>query len=93
MIHESVYELRHGVKGALKIEHGKLEVVDVDKLRGTIIDTLARDARLARRTVKEYAQWLIWEAGPGAGRAPGQHPRVLHGPRRRTTGRTAPCRP
>ena len=36
MIHESVYELRKDIKNAVKIEHGKLEVVDAEALEGLL---------------------------------------------------------
>lgn len=70
MIHESVYELRKDIKSAVKIEHGKLEVIDVDALRGSIIDILARDAVFGSPAVKEFAQWVIWEAGQALGARP-----------------------
>ena len=70
MIHESVYELRKTIKSAVKIEKGKLEVVDVDDLRKDKIDILARDAVFGTPAVKEFAQWVIWEAGQALGARP-----------------------
>ena len=70
MIHESVYELRKDIKNAVKIEHGKLEVVDAEALRKDAIDTLARDAAFGSPAVKAFAQWVIWEAGQALGARP-----------------------
>ena len=70
MIHESVYELRKDIKNAVKIEHGKLEVVDAEALRKDKIDTLARDAAFGSPAVKAFAQWVIWEAGQALGARP-----------------------
>ena len=45
MIHESVFELRQDLKGAAGIdENGCVELLDAEKLRGDVIDTLVRDA-------------------------------------------------
>jgi len=71
MIHESVYELRQQIKSAVIVADGKVEVVDVDKLRNGVIDTLVRDAVFGSGAVKEYSRWLIWEVGQTLGARPG----------------------
>ncbi len=63
MIHESVYELRKSVAGSVRVSKGTVQVVDADKLRKQDIDVLVRDAVFGAKPVKDYARWLIWEAG------------------------------
>jgi fructose/tagatose bisphosphate aldolase len=70
MIHESVHEIRHSVKGILGIENGKVEVLDDAKVRQQLIDTLARDAVFGTRPVKAFSRWLIWEVGQAVGARP-----------------------
>ncbi len=71
MIHESVYELRKTLVGSLGVAHGKVEVLDAEKLRREDIDTLVRDAVFGAEPVKSFARWLIWEAGQAVGARPG----------------------
>ncbi len=70
MIHESAYELKKDVKGVLEIADGKVNVVDVAALQSSKIDTLVRDAVFGNESVKELAQWVIWEAGQDLGARP-----------------------
>ncbi len=70
MIHESIYEVRKGMQDILKISHGQVEVLDVDALRADLIDSLVRDAVFGAPHVKNYARWLIWEAGQALGARP-----------------------
>jgi len=70
MIYESDYEMQKDVSRALKITGERVEVVDVDALRGDVIDKLARSAVFGDEAVKEFAQWLIWEAGQALGARP-----------------------
>lgn len=70
MIHESIYEVRKGMQDILKISHGQVEVLDVDALRADLIDNLIRDAIFGTPHVKNYARWLIWEAGQALGARP-----------------------
>ncbi len=63
MIHESVYELRKSVAGSVRVSKGTVQVVDAEKLRKQDIDVLVRDAVFGAKPVKDYARWLIWEAG------------------------------
>ena len=70
MIHESVHEIRQSLKDSVKIEHGKVEVVDADYLRKTAIDTLVRDAVFGTPQVKDFSRWLIWELGQVLGVCP-----------------------
>lgn len=63
MIHESVYELRKSVAGSVRASKGVVQVVDAEKLRKQDIDVLVRDAVFGTKPVKDYARWLIWEAG------------------------------
>jgi hypothetical protein len=70
MIHESVHEIRHSVKGILGIDNGKVEVLDDAKVRQQLIDTLARNAVFGTRPVKAFSRWLIWEVGQALGARP-----------------------
>ena len=70
MIHESTYELKRDVKGVLEIAGGKVKVVDVKALQESKIDTLVHDAVFGNDSVKELAQWVIWEAGQDLGARP-----------------------
>lgn len=71
MIHESVYELRKNMVGSLGVAHGKVEILDAEKLRRQDIDALVRDAVFGSEPVKSYARWLIWEAGQALNARPG----------------------
>jgi fructose/tagatose bisphosphate aldolase len=70
MIHESIYEVRKDMQDILKISHGQVEVADVEGLRSDLIDNLVRDAVFGPTHVKNYARWLIWEAGQALGARP-----------------------
>ena len=70
MIHESLYELRHEIRPFVKVADGRVEVTDLDKLRGQGIDTLVRDAVFGAEPVKQYSRWLIWELGQALGARP-----------------------
>lgn len=71
MIHESIFELRQGLRGAVGIgENGGVEVLDAEKVRAQVIDTLARDAVFGTRPVKAFSRWLIWELGQALGACP-----------------------
>ncbi len=70
MIHESVHEVRQDLRGVLAVEKGQVQVEDADKLRSQAIDTLIRDAVFGTEAVKEFARWLIWEAGQALGVRP-----------------------
>jgi fructose/tagatose bisphosphate aldolase len=70
MIHESVYELRTQLKNVVKISDGKVEVIDLDKLRAGAIDTLVRSAVFGTEQVKQFSRWLIWELGQVTGARP-----------------------
>lgn len=70
MIHESIYEVRKDMQGILAISHGQVDVLDVDALRAGLIDSLVHDAVFAPTHVKNYARWLIWEAGQKLGARP-----------------------
>ena len=70
MIHESVYELRNQLKSVLGVANGRVEVLDLDKLRGTAIDALVRNAVFGTTPVKAFSRWLIWETGQTLGARP-----------------------
>ena len=70
MIHESVYELRAGLKRIVGISGGRVEVLDVDRLRNDAIDTLVRDAVFGTPSVQALSRWLIWEIGQTLGARP-----------------------
>ena len=70
MLHESVYELRTQLKNVVNIAQGKVEVVDLDQLRQSAIDTLVRDAVFGNEEVKQFSRWLIWELGQTLGARP-----------------------
>ena len=71
MIHESVYELRNTLRGAVRSHSdGTLEVLDEKRVRGPVIDALVRDAVFATDKVRDYARWAIWELGQALGAQP-----------------------
>ena len=70
MIHESVHEVRKLLSNSVIVNNGKVEVVDEEKVRGSAIDTLIRDAVFGTEPVKQYARWLIWEIGQALGARP-----------------------
>ncbi len=92
MIHESIHELRATVRSVAKVEHGKVEVTDVEKLRAGVIDTLVRDAVFGSEPVKAYARWLIWELGQALGARPASiHDFYIARGRNRWQDRTVPA--
>ena len=71
MIHESVYELRQNLNGAVGIDDsGRVELLDAERVRGGLIDRLARDAVFGTVPVKRFSRWLIWELGQAMGACP-----------------------
>ena len=71
MIHESVYELRRNLKGAVGIDDdGRVELLDGERVRAGLIDTLVRDAVFGTFPVKTFSRWLIWELGQLMGACP-----------------------
>lgn len=70
MIFESVYELRQGLKAAVKVKEDRVEVVDLAKLQESGIDALAHSATFGTEAVKAYARWMIWEIGQTLGARP-----------------------
>ena len=71
MIHESVYELRRNLKGAVGIDdNGRVELLDAETVRAGLIDTLVRDAVFGTFPVKTFSRWLIWELGQLMGACP-----------------------
>jgi fructose/tagatose bisphosphate aldolase len=70
MIHESVHEARKELSYSVVVTHGKVEVINEEKLRESAIDILIRDAVFGTEPVKQYARWLIWEIGQALGARP-----------------------
>jgi hypothetical protein len=70
MIHESVYEIQQNLKGIVGIDKGRVEVLDDAKVRGQLIDTLARNAVFGPKSVRTFSRWLIWEIGQALGARP-----------------------
>ncbi len=70
MIHESILEVRRDMQDVLRVSQGKVEVVDVAALRGRLIDVLVHDVVFGAEHVRNYAAWLIWEAGQAVGARP-----------------------
>ncbi|MCB9139921.1 MAG: class II fructose-bisphosphate aldolase [Caldilineaceae bacterium] len=62
--------MRKDAGRALKIADGRVKVTDVEALRSDVIDHLARSAVFGTEPVKEFARWLIWEAGQDLGAKP-----------------------
>jgi fructose/tagatose bisphosphate aldolase len=92
MIHESVHEIRHSVKGILGVENGKVEVLDDAKVRQQLIDTLARAMLSLGHVLSKRLAAGDLGIGPGIGCAPCQYPRFLHCPRRdKWQNRTVPA--
>ena len=72
MIHESIYELRRDLKAAVGIDDqtGCVELLDAERIRADLIDTLVRDAVFGTLSVKTFSRWLIWELGQLMGACP-----------------------
>ena len=72
MIHESIYELRRDLKAAVGIDDqtGGVELLDAERIRADLIDTLVRDAVFGTLSVKKFSRWLIWELGQLMGACP-----------------------
>ncbi|MCB0122888.1 MAG: class II fructose-bisphosphate aldolase [Caldilineaceae bacterium] len=70
MIHESVYEVRQQTKRAVGINNGRVEILDLDLIRGEVIDTLIRNAVFGPSAVRALSRWLIWEIGQSLGARP-----------------------
>lgn len=63
-------ELLNGVKEAVRVEDGRVDVVDGPKLEGAVTDQLVYNAVFADQSVKRTARWLIWEIGQELGIRP-----------------------
>ena len=71
MIHESVYELRQDLRDSVGIDaSGRVDLLDAEKVRSEVIDTLVRDAVFGALAVKTFSRWLIWELGQLLGACP-----------------------
>ncbi len=71
MIHESVYELRQDLRDSVGIDaSGRVDLLDAEKVRSEVIDTLVRDAVFGALAVKAFSRWLIWELGQLLGACP-----------------------
>ena len=71
MIHESVYELRQNLKAVVGIDDsGRVDLLDAERARTDVIDTLVRDAVFGKFPVKAFSRWLIWELGQLLGARP-----------------------
>lgn len=92
MIHESVYELRKQLKRSVKIDDGRVEVLDLDLLRSKQIDTLIRDAVFGPTAVRLFSRWLIWEIGQTLGARPASiHEFYIARAEGKWEGRTVPA--
>jgi fructose/tagatose bisphosphate aldolase len=92
MIYESVYEMKKDVSDALKISGSRVKVTNVDALRADKIDHLVRSAVFGTEPVKEFARWLIWEAGQDLGVRPASiHEFYIAGGRGEWRDRTVPA--
>ena len=58
MIHESIYELRRDLKAAVGIDDqtGCVELLDAERIRAGLIDTLVRDAVFGTLPVKTFSR-------------------------------------
>ncbi|MBV7332220.1 class II fructose-bisphosphate aldolase [Chloroflexi bacterium TSY] len=63
MIHESVHEINLSLQGIVGVTDKTVDVLDADRVRNELIDTLLRDAVFGSTSVSTYAKWLIWELG------------------------------
>ncbi len=63
MIHESVHEARKNLQGIVAISGDTVEVLDAERLRGSAIDILVRDAVFGGPELMAFSRWLIWELG------------------------------
>lgn len=61
-------ELLASLSGVVEVDaKNNVIVKDAKRLAGGVIDALAREASVGESAVKDYAQWLIWEAGRECG--------------------------
>jgi fructose/tagatose bisphosphate aldolase len=64
------------LEGAVTVsDDGKVSVADEEKLRGTAVDTLAKEAVFGDYGKQAAARWLLWELGQGLG----IYPASIHG--------------
>jgi fructose/tagatose bisphosphate aldolase len=64
------------LEGAVTVsDDGKVSVADEEKLRGTAVDTLTKEAVFGDYGKQAAARWLLWELGQGLG----IYPASIHG--------------
>lgn len=70
MIHESIHELNRSLTGIVGVQDDRVDVLDAEHVRTSLIDVLIRDAVFGTKHVRTYAKWLIWEIGQALGVRP-----------------------
>ena len=92
MIHESIHEIDISLQGIVGVTADSVDILDAERVRHGLIDTLIRDAVFGTKNVRTYAKWLIWEIGQQLGARPASI-HDLYMARARGNTLTSPSRP
>ncbi len=80
------------MKGAVRIDDGKVSIIDESGIASTQMDAMVRSAVFGDGDEKDNARWLIWEIGQAAGVIPSSiHDLYLARGRGETGGYTVPA--
>ena len=82
----------HQFGNDVKVEHGRVTLVNEAVLQTEAMDELVREAVFAQGQTKDHAQWLLWEIGQAAGVRPSSiHDFYLARGKGKTHGFTVPA--
>jgi fructose/tagatose bisphosphate aldolase len=80
------------MKGAIRVEDGKVSVVDESAIASPQMDELVRTAVFGDQDARDNARWLIWEIGQAVGVVPSSiHDLYMARGRGETSGYTVPA--
>jgi fructose/tagatose bisphosphate aldolase len=80
------------MKGAIRVEDGKVSVVDESAIASPQMDELVRTAVFGDQDARDNARWLIWEIGQAVGVVPSSiHDLYMARGRGETSGYTGPA--
>ena len=80
------------MNGAVRVEDGKIRIVDEAALASTALDDLVRAAVFGEKDARDNARWLIWEIGQTVGVVPSSiHDLYMARGRGETGGYTVPA--
>jgi fructose/tagatose bisphosphate aldolase len=80
------------MKGAIRVEDGKVSVVDESAIASPEMDELVRTAVFGDQDARDNARWLIWEIGQAVGVVPSSiHDLYMARGRGETSGYTVPA--